>query len=103
MLILIINGIIGNLILLRSSSTATAARDDRGGAKLLDYWKERTIYTLMSTVATDLARYASNDVQKTFATCLHYCIWGIARTLLHLSFDSSPNKQMERLRNSIGI
>ncbi len=75
MLILIINGIIGNLLLLRSSSTATAARDDRGSAKLLDYWKERTIYTLMSTVATDLARYASNDVQKTFATCLHYCIW----------------------------
>lgn len=65
-----------NLILFISSLTGlpySQAELVDGSVKVVDYWKERTIYTFMSTVATDLVRYASADVQQKFATCLRYC------------------------------
>lgn len=42
---------------------------DGGKSTLMNYWKDRTLYTLMATVANDLSQYASGDVMAAFQAC----------------------------------
>lgn len=42
---------------------------ENGKSKLINYWKDRTLYTLMATVANDLSRYASKEVLTAFQAC----------------------------------